>query len=165
MKRLILTHKNYSSFTLIELMIVLTVTAIITSISLAYYNNFTQQLRLKRNAKKLLSTYELAKKKAMAGDLYQDCDNFTGYTVDVGYNSYTFNFVCNSVPTTINTYSFDTGINTINTIGKTSFNSMGGFATETNEITLKNQSLTKCIDITISSIGVISLNETLDNCD
>lgn len=55
-------------FTLIELLVVVTIILIITSMSLASYNNFTETQKLNAETQKVKNALELAKNKAYSGD-------------------------------------------------------------------------------------------------
>ena len=57
-------------FTLIELIVVMGILSIFSGIFLARYNENASQLKLKNEAKKLIDVLELAKKKALNGDLF-----------------------------------------------------------------------------------------------
>ncbi len=144
------------SFTLIESLVIVAIIIIFTGFSLAYYNNFTEEKKLETEVKKLVDVLELAKKKASAGDLYTPCSDFRGYQVTVISSSYSLQFCCgDSCGTAIQTYNFPTNI--ISTTSKTViFNPLSAKTTENSTITVKNTSLSKCVDLTIAASGLIT---------
>ena len=75
-------NKISNSFTIIELLIVVAIIALFSGLSLAYYNNFGQQAKLKEEARKIVDVLELAKKKANSGDIPP------GVTCSSGFNGY-----------------------------------------------------------------------------
>ena len=136
--------RDKKAFTLIELLIAVAVVMLISAITFPKYNDFTERKRLESEAKQLVDVLELAKKKSMSSDLYKTCSNFGGYKVDVLSNSYTLNFICNSVSQTVQTYNFSAK-NTIDLskIGAVTFIPIDGtLQTEKNYI-LKNSALNK----------------------
>ncbi|MBI5123745.1 hypothetical protein HZA75_07840 [Candidatus Roizmanbacteria bacterium] len=155
------------SFTLIELLIVASITLIFLGVSLVQYNTYTEQTKLINDGKKLLDVIELAKKKALSSDLQdKNCSNFTGYRLTLNANNYSLIFCCNSICTTnTNIYNFNTNISIFSGTGNLSFPPlMTGANITINSVQLKNSAINKCINISISSIGVVELNETLIGC-
>jgi prepilin-type N-terminal cleavage/methylation domain-containing protein len=174
----ILTLKNIKGFTLIELLVVSVIILSFSGTILAQYNQQTQQLKLKNEAKKLIDVMELAKKKAITSDLIPTpnvtpptfCTDFTGYQFILKTNnSYSLNYCCNSsCPTVLNTYSLDSKIVITNPVALPDslvFTPlMKVFNTTFSSITLKNTVINKCLIISISPIGIIELNEALTDC-
>jgi len=153
-------------FTLIEFIVVISIVLLFLGASLPRYNEYSTQLKLKSEGKKLVDVFELAKKKALSADLYEkSCSDFTGYRTTVTGSFYSLNFCCAGSCTGIEDYNFGNNITAISGIGNYNFtplmilpNFVG------NSIRLKDSILGKCIDISISPIGVIELNETLISC-
>jgi len=157
------------SFTLIELLVTTTIILIFGGLSLAYYNNFTQEKSLKNEALKLVNTLEIAKKKANSGDLSgRTCDGgFNGYQVNVTSSGYSLSLRCGgaSISPAVFSYSFPSSSN-ISISGGTgnydfrelNLNSTSG------TIRIKNLNISKCLDITISSAGIITLSENFISC-
>jgi len=157
------------SFTLIELLVVISVTLIFLGISLVQYNTYTEQAKLKNQAKKIVDVLELAKKKALNGDLFdKTCTDFIGYKVTVSSSSYSLLFGCVSIYSAVQNYSLPTNITLTLGIGDFNFPPlMNNPDFISNTIRLKNSSIStanKCIDISISVIGIVELNETLISC-
>lgn len=166
------------AFTIIEILVVSVIILTFSGTILAQYNQQTQQLKLKNEAKKLIDIMELAKKKALTSDLIPTpnvtpptfCTNFTGYQFILKTNSsYSLNYCCNSsCPTVLNTYNLDSKIVITDPVALP--NSlvftplMKVFNRTFTSISLKNTVINKCLDITISPIGIIELDETLTDC-
>lgn len=155
------------SFTLIELLVIISIMIIFIGATISQYNTFTQQSKLKNEARKLIDIFELAKKKAITADLFdKNCDNFTGYRLTLNTNNYSLIFCCNSncsTPTNVNTYVFSSpNISIFSGTGNLNFPPL---MTNTNfsisEILLRNSSINKSAKITISPIGIIELDEVL----
>ncbi|MEK7495679.1 MAG: prepilin-type N-terminal cleavage/methylation domain-containing protein, partial [Patescibacteria group bacterium] len=58
--------KKSSGFTLIEILVVTTITLIFLGVGLVQYNANTERFKLKNEGKKLVDVLELAKKKALS---------------------------------------------------------------------------------------------------
>jgi len=154
------------SFTLIELLVVISIMLIFIGGTLVQYNTFTEQTKLKNEAKRLVDVLELAKKKALSADLFdKTCTNFTGYKVTVALSSYSLSFGCAAVYTTVQSYNLPTNVTATVGGGNYIFTPLmnnPSFASGT--ITLKNANISKCVSITVTAIGVVSLNEVLVGC-
>jgi len=141
---------------------------------LAQYNKYTEETKLKNDAKKLADVIELAKKKALSSDLIATpfvtpptyCTNFTGYQLTLNSDNYTLNYCCGSDCSTVtNTYYLKTGDYIFDTIGILRFPPlMTGANITVNTIQLKNLTTEKCINISVSTIGIVGLDETLIDC-
>ncbi len=169
-----LTPRSFSEvgFTLIELLVVISIMLIFIGSTISQYNNYTEQTKLKNEAKKLVDVLELAKKKALSAELVGSCDNFTGYKVTLSTNNYSLIFCCNSGcsdPATVNTYAFNNA-NISNLTGAATLNFpplMSDVNLTVGSIRLKNSAINtanKCIDISISAIGIVELDEMLVGC-
>lgn len=176
-----LKNIQQSAFTLIEILVVISIMAIFIGVSLAQYNSYTEQIKLKNEAKKLVDVLELAKKKASSGDLNNlTCNGgFLGYEVNIDTNttSYSLSLRCALAPSSqlIVTYNFPyLNISTQSGTGLFRFKQLSaGLEYKTIEaadpttapsIKLKNSSIDKCVTISISVIGIVELDETLIDC-
>jgi len=151
------------SFTLIELLVTTTIILIFGGLSLAYYNNFTQEKSLKKETQKLVSIIELAKKKANSGEV-QNCSSFCGYQFSVNSNFYAVNICCAcdsngncANPTPIITYSLPSNINFLNSF-TTMFKPLSPVVTP-GSVQLKNNNITKCQQISINQAGIIETQD------
>jgi len=151
------------SFTLIEILVVTTITLIFLGVGLVRYNTYTEQAKLKSEGKKLVDVLELAKKKALSADLQdRNCTNFTGYRVTISTSAYSFKFCCASSCTVVQSYNITTGTTITAGSGDYDFSPLMTspiFASDT--ISLRNSAISKTINISISPIGVIELDEEL----
>lgn len=165
--------KIKSSFTLIEILVVIGIMLVFLGMTLAQFNGYNETLKLKSEARKLVDTIELARKKSLASDLYDNtCANFNGYQLSLATNQYVLSFCCNNVCTTnLKTYNF--GSETVNknisifapASGTIIFTPlMTGFQNSVPTIEVKNTLVNKCVVISISPIGIVNLDETLINC-
>ncbi len=161
------------SFTLIELLVVITIMIIFIGSILAQYNTYTEQTKLKNDGRKLVDVLELAKKKALSADLIVTpfvtpptyCTNFTGYRVTISSSSYSLLFGCALVYSTVQNYNLPTNLTV--TVGTGDYNFpplMSGLNITINSVQLKNSAINKCVNISISSIGIAELDETLVGC-
>jgi prepilin-type N-terminal cleavage/methylation domain-containing protein len=157
------------SFTLIEILVVISIMSIFIGMGLAQYNTYTEQTKLKNDAKKLVDVLELAKKKSLSADLFdKNCASFTGYKVTISSGSYLLLFGCSSIYSVVQTYNLVTNITITAGTGDYNFPPlMNNPNFISNTIRLTNSAIStanKCIDISISAIGVVELNETLIGC-
>lgn len=163
------------AFTFIELLIVVGLILIFSSIGLASFNSYNQQLKLKTEAKKLADVLELAKKKAESSELIPTpnvtpsyCSNFNGYKVSLTSTSYALKYSCNSIDTTINSYDFPNLTTYIGSNYEFIFPPSGLNTNITvNTITLKNNNIdnnNKCINISVSTNGIIQVVDVLTAC-
>lgn len=171
--------KKSKGFTLIELLVVISIMIIFIGSTLAQYNTYTEQTKLKNEGRKLVDVLELAKKKASSGDLNKlTCNGgFKGYEVKIQTNTYFLNLRCALAPTTqlIATYNFpNSNISIQSGTGLFRLKQLtAGLEYKVNEssvpinpptIQLKNSVINKCVTISISPIGIVELNETLTPC-
>ncbi len=159
-------EKNKIGFTLIELLVVITIMIIFIGSTIAQYNTYTERTKLINEGKKLVDVLELAKKKALSAELQdKTCINFTGYRVTVSSGSYSLLFSCASVYSLVQIYNLETNVTT--TIGTGDYNFpplMNNPVFISNTISLKNSAINRCVNILVSAIGLIELNETLVDC-
>ena len=157
------------SFTLIELLVTTTIILIFGGLSLAYYNNFTQEKNLKSEALKLVNILEIAKKKANSGDLSGlTCNGgFNAYQVNVTSSGYSLWLRCggNSVSPAVFSYGFPSSnnISIISGTGNYNFRELNLTSTA-GTIQIRNSNIGKCLTITISSSGVITLFDNFISC-
>jgi len=151
-------------FTLIELLIVIVIIVIFSGLTIPSYNLQTQQLKLKKEGRKLANTIELAKKKAVASELEATCSNFNGFRVEISANNYSLVRLCDTNQT-LNTYTLPTNITITSETGNLNF-PPGGFNINLtiNTITLKNSKISQCLNISLSSIGLIEVSNSLTGC-
>ena len=159
-------------FTLIEFIVVISIALLFLGISLPRYNDYSGQLKLRNEAKKLIDVLELAKKKALSSDLIITpgpprtyCANFTGYRITVSSSSYSLSFGCASVYSVVQDYDLLTNITATIGTGNYDFSPlMINPSFISNTIRLKNSAISKCVTISVSPLGIFELNEALISC-
>ena len=152
-------------YTLVEIIVVIGIIGVLSGIGIAKFNTYNQQLILKNQAKKIVEVIELAKKKAVSGNLYQSCSDFQGYRVVINASSFVLNFNCGGVYETIQDYLMTSNVTTIIGTGNLDFLPLGvGTNLTINLLRLRNSKIDQCIDISISSIGIVNINEILISC-
>lgn len=150
-------------YTLIELLVVTVIFILFSGLSLARYNEYSGQVKLKNEARKLTDVLELAKKKSSTADLYdKSCTDFTGYKVALSLNSYSLSFGCSAVYSVIQTYNLPTNITITSVAADYVFAPLLSNTVFTvNNIFLRNSSINKYVRINISPVGIVYMDETL----
>lgn len=165
-------NKLSFSFTLIELLIVVTIIFIFSGLSLAYYNNFTQEQLLKNEAKKFVDVLEITRKKTATGDLSniskEMCSDFNGYKEEINNQNYTLYICCNndcSSKILIKNYFLSNGLKFESTPLSFQFLPLSAGMKPANSfplnICLKNTNNNKFNKIIIEKSGVIKFEESL----
>jgi len=165
---LVLSEQSESNgFTLIELIVVISIIILISGLTLAYYNNFTEQQKLDGETNKIVSIIELAKRMAFVSDLQNiDCQGFSGYTVSFAASSYSMKLVCTPVCVETRcsrTFALSSSNFTLTSDSPTlTFKPMySGIEPATGiNITLTDSLLNKCKKINVSSNGIVSKTST-----
>jgi len=152
------------AFTLIELIVVISIIILMSGLALAYYNNFTEQQKLNAEADKIITVLELAKKKAFVSDLQNvDCQEFSGYLVSFSANSYSMKLIC--TPDCGSSCSRTFSLSSANmslTVATLTFKPMysGVVPAAGINVTLTDSILNKCKKINVSSMGIVSKAST-----
>lgn len=151
------------AFTMIELLVVVTILMVFFGLSIAYYGSFNEQKKLERDTNKLIDVLSLAQKKAGVGDLgTNNCLNFSGYTVSFTSGSYMMTLSCSpscSETGCSNTFNLQPGISLSSTAGSVTFKKLStGIDLPEIALTVTNTSTNRCKKITISGTGLISEN-------
>lgn len=166
---------NLPSFSLIELIIIMSIVLLFSGLLLAQYGNFIEQSRLKGEASKLRDALELAKKKTIAKEVASCSIGFEGYEMTIRNDGYDLadccSGVCNS-STPIHSYTLSSQTNTISiTSGTGSIQFIptpaGTTLTDDASITLRNSSIPtdyKCIQVTVTKVGIIGVQDTFISC-
>ncbi len=154
------------AFALIELIVSVAIIALFSALAIPQYNTYNNQLKLKKEMRRVMSVIELAKKKALSSDLYDPaCGTFEGYRVTIVADSFSLIFLCDGSAQTIQTYNLDNNISITNGMGNFNFPPIGAnINIPVSPITIKNSAIEKCLDIDITSIGIISIDETFVSC-
>jgi prepilin-type N-terminal cleavage/methylation domain-containing protein len=165
---------NKNGFSLIELIIAISIITLFSAMSLSVYNQYTSQQQLIKQQNNLINLLELSRKKATSSDLNNySCPvntDFTGYQINITSNSLTMFICCGSGNNCSNRYqitqySIESPITITNGIGNFRFKNSGQTnLTSPLTITLKQNSLSKCLNIYISPMGLIDYDNTLFSC-
>jgi len=155
---------NPLAFTLIEILVIVTIITIVTGIGLAYYNDDNHRKNLFKEQRKLVDVLSLARKKTMANDdQNHSCTDFQGYQVNVvNANSYSMTLCCDASCIGIQTYNLisDVVFQTITT--SLQFKPITLNVNPAETFTLRNSALSnKCVQVTVSSAGVISTSDII----
>ncbi len=150
-------------FTLIELLITIIIVLVASSLGLAYYNNYSQIIILKSEALDFKKNLELIKKKAISSEKINNCtDQFNGYQIIINSNDYQWGILCPDFQL-VKTITLPYGINFLNNQQIVFSPLIINFPSQIS-ITIKSLQLNKCLDIIISTNGIIYLDEILKNC-
>lgn len=167
---------NNKSFTLIEILVVVSIIVLFSGITLAAYNNYTEEKKLEADARKIVDVFELARKKANSADASL-CDrpspnqnevfHVGNFTVAItSENTYQLRTECtdsDATSTNIN-YFTKTGILfSTDTINKSVIFHSGDNKADGNCILLRNDSLPNtCRYIKVDNYGIITNGK--NNC-
>lgn len=149
-----------SAFSLIELLIVSVIIGLFSGFMIANYQTFPEQKKLDSDVQKVVNVLELAKKKTLAADLSPGCSgNYLGYRVTIAPSDYRLYIRCSTV-FLVQSYSYSS--TSLSAKGSTTvdFKPLNAGVTQTGSpITIKHQGMRKCLDITISQVGLISISQ------
>lgn len=150
--------KNKRSFTLIELLIVASITIIISGISLVAMSSFKDDRLLNGQVGSFIRALELAKDKAAAGDtsLCSDSDiaYIDGFSVVVNPTEITLLPGCNTTPTPV-IYQIERTIIFVTPSFSIRFDSQK-YQGDIVDIPLKNTASSQCNTVTINESGLIT---------
>lgn len=146
-----------NGYTLIELLIVITIIALFSGLSLAYYNNFSETKKLDADTAKFLNVIELARKKAVSSDASM-CSgpNITPAVAEYNVNlldqsSYQLAPNCTTGSANNITYSLATNIIFPDPVVTLAFYPLTGAAPGC--VILKNNTLSTCKYINVEQAG------------
>ena len=163
--RLILRRIN--GFTLIEIIITISIISLLFSAMIAYYNQANEQKKLTTAIQKLDDVLHLVQKKATVGEIIeQDCTNFTGYQIEFTEHGYAAYFCCNDICNDsnhsdhlISTYTLDSSLTfaLVPAVSSIHFLPLTGRIDGNDDITIKISNLSKCSQIIVENSGLMSL--------
>ena len=151
---------SQKGFTLLELIIVFTVIAILSTVGLASFVNYSKTQALQQSYNDLLNTLNTAKSDAFSQIKPSQCNSYTlnGYSVVINtstWKSYSLNVICSGNTFTLSTItlptnvSFNTGSGTPpTTTTNVFFSLLTSGVVGTGNIVLSGNSKTKTITIT-----------------
>ncbi len=148
-----------NGFTLIELIVVLAIMGLITSMGFAFYNSYTQNAQLSQEASRLMDVLTVAQKKSTSPDTCGVQTN-QGYQVVTVATTYSLQLCCGpqsgscTTASTIQNYTLPSFITLTSATIQFQTLSRGVIGAAT--LTLKNSNSSKCIDTTVNASGTIS---------
>lgn len=149
-----------SGFTLIEILVVISIVVIMSAVTLASYNSFTDSRKLDVDTQKLMDVLELARQKADAGDSSigtSTCGNLNSTEVRITTTGYTMYVHCMLGDLT-QPYYFDSAITLPMASENIVFPILHGtpVTTPSQSFILENNTTLTCQLITVTSGGTIS---------
>ena len=167
---------SLKSFTLIELIVVMGIIAFFAGMGLVTFGNTNQINSLRQVKDRVTDGLEYAKQKAKAPELYDCSTNELAYNFNLNATSYYVQRCCAN-PTTkvlvggscqqIQQYAFPANISAISSplplsVNFYLLNNGSNGTTAGNPIRLKNPSVNKCLDVTVSTSGAIEVFDIAD---
>lgn len=153
--------KNFFGFTLIELIVVFSVIAVLSSIGLASFVSYSRSQLLQQASSDLASAIDIAKSRTISQTIPQgvSCTGFNGYNVEIDtFNkNYTLNINCSGINTPIGSATtLPSGLNfdaqtTTTTI---SFSPLTNGVTGSGVVNITGYSQSRCVNI--DSLGIVS---------
>jgi len=169
-------HIKEKGFTLVEMIVALTIILLFAGTSFFVYKNISRDKTFETDIELFNSILNKARERAIARDISPanlanvDCTNFVGYNIVLDSNDSTAHeqIVCGPTPADIidiNTYTFQ-NINLTN-FGSNlniSFTYPRGELSPTinSPIIIQNSTASRCVNVTINSIGPINFGDEYD---
>ncbi len=154
-----MAKNNKKSFTLIEILVVSTITLILSGVSLAIFNVYKDDRALMNQSSHFVQALDIAHSKALAGDTSQCTDSSTayvnGYVVQVNASTIQIIPQCDTNPTPI-VQNIDPLSIFVTPAFSVNFDNRG-YAGQTVCIPIKNISASQCQFIKIDETGLVTL--------
>lgn len=154
-----MVSKIHKAFTLIELIVVITVILVLVSSAIVSFNTYNDRQRVRQAIQTLKSDLRYAQSKAISGQKPAlDCEIFEGYEIKFpDETSYTIQPICSGLvayPGPVNTVSLPGGVTTSPVPNPIQFNSLSrGVITTSHTITfIGRSSFTNSLTITDSGV-------------
>jgi len=167
-------HFSAEGFTIIELLVTLTIMGVLLGTTLVQYNTYNDRQQVKQAALTIMSDLHQVRSEAVSGKKPQvagcsDVEPFNGYSVSFTYNSYTVSPRCNDVDVVEGqvTHVLPSGVTFSSVPSPASFmyySLTRGVSAVPDQIILTNQnySLTLFVD---STSGTISMSDSTGSAD
>lgn len=159
-----MTKSKQAGYTLIEILVVLSIIVIFSALSLAYYREFDEQRKLDAEAKQLVDVLNLASKKSSSADLSPNpCSDFQGYRVNISnLTTYKLQFNCGGSYSDIQSYTLRSGLTFLESdVGSDVLFKPLSAEANSSTITITNIVTNKCIKIQVNPVGTV---EELPSC-
>jgi len=158
-------HDFKKGFSLIELVVVMSITAIITGMGVNVYKNSVNERRLNLDVNLVVGIIEETKQKARARDVspVATCNPFDSYNLVINPSANTLRqeIVCNFVSTQLTTYTLENTTIT-SPVGNTTLNFISPTGQTTNaelSITLRNTAISRCVTIRVPPIQTVIVSD------
>lgn len=156
-------EKNNRSFTLIEILIVVSITIVVSGFSLVMMSSYKDERLLNEQVSQFSQVLELAKSKAAAGDTSLCSDSITpyvnGYSVVVNPTAIQLIPGCNTVPTPL-VYPIKNKIIFVTPSFAVQFNAQK-YQGNSLVIPIKNTVTNKCKSVVLDETGLITNSDSI----
>ena len=163
------TVMNQKSFTLIELMVVIAIIGILLGIGIPSYGRYNQESKLRQEKERVVDALDYARTKALAPDpITCNSNEEESYVFESNLASFSIKECCKSASgdtlgacnVANTTYSFPTTISRTAGNSPIIFYSLSKGSNGTSPaIRLKNTSISKCLDVSVSTSGAITVSD------
>ncbi|MCX6792390.1 MAG: type II secretion system protein [Candidatus Gottesmanbacteria bacterium] len=147
----------YHGFTLIEIIVSITLLLLLSGFFIAGYNRFNDTQKVQQAASTLVRNLQAVRTKAASGNKPAGCDTLVGYTVTFTADTYTSRALCRvGAVGEINTYTLPTDV-TISAVPSTiTFYALDRGASANQTITITDVGNTKTVNVSVFTSGVVS---------
>lgn len=147
--------KKKQGYTLIELLITVTIMALFFGISLANHSRFTEEKKVSTDTQKFMDLMTLARQKALASDTGTTCSGeFLGYSLVVNPTSYELHARCQLDSPLIKATNFSSAIQST-TAQTINFDALTA-KSSASCVQIKNNNINLCYRVQVNPVGIIS---------
>jgi prepilin-type N-terminal cleavage/methylation domain-containing protein len=159
--------KNNLGYTIIELLVVISVIGLFTGLTMNSYVQRERKETLKAITNEIRSVIELARSKSVNSEMPNGCTyiNFDGYGVETLVNSISLNYICSETITLVQNINLTKYSKTAISINDFYFEKTTGELfrqlsdPDSEVIEIKHTILNSCNTIEVNKFGVITVNE------
>lgn len=156
--RTIFATQNLRGFTLVELLVGISIVAVVFSVGIANYRDFSRRQELQGVTRKMVGDIRLAQQLSLNGEKPTACDRLSGYNINVTTNSYSIVAICDNGTTNYKTVDLSSqGLTLSATTASTLFKTLGlgTNLTSQNIITITSTNTGNIATVTIGAGGDI----------
>lgn len=148
-KKLCAFLSSQVGYTLIEILVAVTIIGLLTGASIAGYNTLNQRQTVLNGGKELMSVMRTAQERATSGVKPTTCAQLIGYSVTAAANgkAYTLSGVCSDATTAIRTYTLPTGVTFVANLATQFSVQTGGAGGTLGDIQVKSSSYTYTMNV------------------